>query len=71
MAGGGWRTGREWGDLDIALARAMASLGLTGPQAARHLQRSRNSMSYIAARHKFSFQPRPKVWHLRRRRNRK
>jgi hypothetical protein len=50
MAGGGWRTGREWGDLDIAILTALARLDYTMDRAARLLNRSRNSVAGAARR---------------------
>ncbi len=43
--GGGWHSGDEWGDLDIALVRVLAQFGYTYETAGRLLKRSRNSVA--------------------------
>jgi hypothetical protein len=50
MSAGGWRTGREWGDLDVALVLVLARYGYTYGEAAKLLKRSRNSVAGVARR---------------------
>lgn len=45
---GGWRTGREWGDLDIAIVRVCARFGYNYRETGALLERSRNSVAGIA-----------------------